>query len=69
VNAPRGLARLLHGGQQQRNQHGDNRNHHQQFDQSEPARRNPMRPFPGPKVLSGIRFGEMLSQTISTIQR
>ena len=35
LSPPSGLTCLLHGGQQQCNQNGDDRNHHQQFNQSE----------------------------------
>ena len=35
LRAPGGLARGLDGGQQQRDQNGDDRDHHQQFDQGE----------------------------------
>jgi hypothetical protein len=35
LSATSGFPRLLHGGQQQRNQNRDNRDHHQQFNDRE----------------------------------
>ena len=38
LRASRGLAGLLHGGQQQRDEHRDDRDHDQEFDQREATR-------------------------------
>jgi hypothetical protein len=37
LRSPRRLTGHLHGGEQQRHQHADDRNHHQQFNQGEAA--------------------------------
>ena len=55
----RRLTRRLNGGQEQTDQHGDDRDHHQQLDQGEPpsaARRLGMRSRHGSRSVSDTRF-------------